>query len=179
MPDELNSTDAPGPAVSPDPASDSTRGRRSLSRIDAFDMANASKAAVERALPGWYAERQRLNTVRVRHPETARGDRLVVTLVRAAGVSIAAGLAIVAAVIASSAFGTLAGFALGAAALVVGLAAVSGASLATRALLDRSERKRKKTVAALERSIELLDERIGQAFRYHGLVRHARTRRSF
>lgn len=179
MLDEPNALDAPGAAAQPHLTSDSTAVRRSLRQPDAFDVASTSKRAVARLLSGWYAERQRLNGERIRRRQTTRGDKLVVDLVRMAGVSFAVGTAVVGATIAYSAWGLVAALAVGGAGLVVMLAVASGVTLLTRALFDRSERLRSESVARLEAAIRRLDVRIDQAFRVHGLVHHNRTRSSF
>jgi hypothetical protein len=179
MLDELNEIDVPGAAARPQPTSAATSAPRSLDHAGAFDVASATRAAVERALPSWRAERRRLNEDRIRRPETRRGDRLVLGFVRVACVIAAVGVAATLAAVVYSAAGWIAAIAVGLVGLTVALAAASGGALLTQALFDRSDRARREAVARLELAIRVLDERISQAFLYHGLVGHTRSRTSF
>jgi hypothetical protein len=147
--------------------------------VEAFDMASATKAEVEVALPSWHAKRQRLTIARIHQRETSQGDKLFVTLLRGAGVSLAVGLAILAGIYAYSTVGPVLGFIAGAGGLVVGLAVVSGAVVLTRGSLARQETARQATVARLDLGIRQLDERISRAFLQHCLVPHTRTRSSY
>ena len=158
---------------------DELKARGVAGEIEAFDMTTATKAEVEVALPSWHATRQRMTQDRIRHRDTTQGDRLFVALLRGAGVSVVAGLAILAAVIAYSTSGPIVALVIGAGGLVVGLAAVSGAVVLSRSALARNEHSRQTTVARLDRGIRQLDDRISRAFLMHALVPHTRTRPSF
>jgi hypothetical protein len=179
MLDELNEIDVQGAAARPQPNPDVTSAPRSLDHGEAFDVASETRAAVERALPSWRAERKRLNEDRIRRRETRRGDRLVVGFVRAAGVIAAVAVAATLAAVAYSAAGWIADIAVGLVGLTAALAAASGGALLTQALFDRSDRARREAIARLEHAIRVLDQRISQAFLYHGLVGHTRSRTSF
>jgi hypothetical protein len=138
---------------------------------------SAAKANVERLLPEWHAERQRLNALRIRRRETVASDRLVVGFVRASGISVASGIAILAGYTAYTAAGPLAALAGGAVALAVALAVVSWLVMACRAHFDRVESERLANVARLDEALRDLDRLISQAFLRHGFTPHARIRR--
>jgi anti-sigma B factor antagonist len=133
------------------------------SPLDAFDMASATKSQVEVALPSWHAMRQRLTRDRIRHRDTTHGDKLFVTLLRGAGISLVVGLAILAAIFAFSTAGPVGGLVAGVGGLAIGLAAVFGAVVLARSTLARKEDARQATVVRLDLAIRQLDERISRA----------------
>lgn len=149
------------------------------SPLDAFDMASATNTQVEVALPSWHAMRKRLTRDRIRHRDTTHGDKLFVTLLRGAGISLVVGLAILAAVFGFSTAGPVGGLVAGVGGLAIGLAAVFGAVVLARNTLARKEDARQAAVVRLDLAIRQLDERISRAFLEHCLVAHTRTRSSY
>jgi hypothetical protein len=138
-----------------------------------------TRSDVERALPGWCAERQRLHQDRARRHDTTGGDRLVVGFVRSAGLAIASGLGILAGWLTYLQAGVVAGLAVGIGASALSFAVASAAVLLTRGRFARQERERQDVVAGLESAIRDLDGRISRAFLEHALVGHAPGRPSF
>jgi predicted small integral membrane protein len=168
-----------GDAARPQPSPDPTDVARSVDEADTFDMASATKAEIERALPSWHAKRSQLDRDRIRQRDTTEGDRLAVGFLRAAGASIAFGMAVLAAWFAYSAAGLVVGVAAGAVGLAVAMAAASGVIILIRGLLDRKEHTRQEAVARLGLGIRRLDKRIHQAYLNHGIILQPWTRPSF
>lgn len=131
-----------------------------------------TRADVERALPQWCAQRHRLNLDRIRHRDTTGGERTAVNIVRIASIFISLVLGVWIGWLTFTAAGPMAGFAAGVGTLGMALALASAGVGLARAHFDRLENERQESVARLELAIRVLDKRIAQAFREHGLIGH-------